>query len=411
MPGRLPRALWCLAMLLAAPARSQELPDLSPPLSVSLVTIGPGGAAWERFGHNLLRVSGGPDQLDQVWDWGRFSFDTERFFIRFAQGDLRYWMQGAQAGPVVGWYANTGRTVLEQRLALTPAQAADLMEFLRWNDTEAHRYYQYHYYLDNCSTRIRDALDRVLGGALRARTDTVVTRWSYREATQRLNQHNPLLYFGLTTLLAATTDKKMTGWEEMFLPGGVSSWVRELRVAGPDGVERPLVEAELVIAAGGSYPVPDQPSRWWPGFLVIGVVLGGVLAATGGARSGARRLFLPTAIVYAVVAGVLGLVMALLWAVSGHQVAWRNENLWQFNLVALALVPMLPAAARGSGPRSGAAHLLAWVIAGGSVLGAVLKVLPIFAQANWDVIALALPANLGLLLGVMGARREKGEVR
>ncbi|MDZ4675470.1 MAG: DUF4105 domain-containing protein [Gemmatimonadota bacterium] len=399
-------SLW-LAFTLASVAAAQSSQETESPLAISLVTIGPGGAVWERFGHNMLRVRGGEEQLDRVWDWGRFSFDTERFFVRFAQGDLRYWMQGADGEGVVGWYANTGRTVAEQRLALSPAQAGQLLEFLRWNDTDEHRYYQYHYYNDNCSTRIRDALDAVLGGALRARTDTVVTRWSYREATKRLNQHNPILYFGLTTLLASSTDKKMTGWEEMFLPGGLAHWVRELTVIGPDGGTRPLVEAETVIAAGGSFPIPGEPSRWWPGFLVLGVLIGGLLTATGRSRSGARRLFLPAAVLYALGAGVLGLVMALLWVVSGHEVAWRNENLWQFNLVALALVPMLPAAMRGGGPRAGAALSLARIIVGCSVLGVLLKLLPVFNQANWDVIVLALPANVGLLLGVLGARSEK----
>lgn len=407
MAGRWHGAGLGLGLLLATSAAAQSPPTETAPLQVSLVTIGPGGAAWERFGHNLLRVRGGTGQLDQVWDWGRFSFDTERFFVRFAQGDLRYWMQGADGPSVVGWYANTGRTVAEQRLALTPAQAGELLEFLRWNDTDEHRYYQYHYYNDNCSTRIRDALDRVLGGALRARTDTVITPWSYREATQRLNQHNPLLYFGLTTLLAAPTDKKMTGWEEMFLPGGLAHWVRELTVPGPDGTPRPLVEAEQVVATGGSFPVPDAPGRWWPGFLMVGVLIGGVLAVTGRSRAGPRRLFVPVAVLYALGAGVLGLVMALLWAVSGHTVAWRNENLWQFNLAALALLPLLPAAARGTGPRARAALSLARLVVACSVLGVLLKVLPMFSQSNWDVIALALPANVGLLLGVLGVS-DKG---
>ena len=408
------RALLALSAVALAPASApaQPEPTTEPPTTISLVTIGPGGAAWERFGHNMLRVRGGAESLDRVWDWGRFSFDTERFFIRFAQGDLRYWMQGADAAGTIGWYAETGRVIEEQHLALTQEQATQVLEFLRWNDTDEHRYYQYHYYNDNCSTRIRDALDAVLGGALRARTDTVVTRWSYREATQRLNQHNPLLYFGLTTLLAGTTDPKMTGWEEMFLPAGLQHWVRELSVTDASGDTVPLVSSETVIAPGGRYPIPAEPGRWWPGFLVVGLGIGLTLAGLGRTRTGIRRAFGPVAMTYALGTGLLGLLMALLWAVSGHAVAWRNENLWQFNLAALALLPLLPAAARGVGPRAGAARRLGQIILGCSVLGVVLKVLPGFAQQNWDVIALALPANLGLMLGLMGsgqgeARREK----
>jgi hypothetical protein len=372
-------------------------------LVVSLVTVGPGAKVFERFGHNMLWVRSARAPIDSVWDWGRFSFQTERFFIRFAQGDLRYWMKGDSAAVYLPWYMATGRTVATQELALTPAQRDRLLARLRENDTEANRYYQYHYYNDNCSTRIRDLLDTVLGGALRARTDTVVTAWSYRDQTLRLNQHNPLIYLGLTTLLAGRTDRRITAWEEMFLPEGLAHWVRELEISDSVGGTRPLLQEEQVLAEGGRFPVPAVPSRWWPGFLVVGLVVGSALAVTGRAsRRRPQRAFLPLAGTYLLIAGLLGLAMALLWAASGHQVTWRNENLWQFNLAALALLPILPAARRGGTRSAPAARALVMVIAGCSLVGVLLKVLPVFGQANWDVIALALPANLGLGLGMLG---------
>lgn len=384
-----------------------EAPAPGSDLAVYLVTVGSGGAVWERFGHNLLWVRSTATPVDSVWDWGRFSFSTERFFLRLAQGDMRYWMAGADGAPWVNWYANTGRSVTLQELVLTPAQRLQLLDFLRWNDDEANRYYQYHFYGDNCSTRIRDALDAVLGGAIRARTDTLVTPWSYRDQTRRLNQHNPVLYFGLTTLLAGATDRKITAWEEMFLPSGLERYIRDVRVPGPEGGMVSLVRREEPLAAGGVYPVPDAPARWWPWFLMVGVLLGSALAATGRTRHPfLRRTFLPLAALYLLIAGGLGLTMALLWSVSGHDVAWRNENLWQFNLASLALLVILPRARRGDARLTAAAWLLALAIVGCSLFGIALKVFPIFDQANWDVIALALPANLGMALGVVGGQRE-----
>lgn len=400
-----------LATALAAPVPAQETaPDADgADLRVYLVTVGSGPQVWERFGHNLLWIRGAASTpVDSVWDWGRFSFDTERFFIRFAQADMRYWMAGADGAPWVNWYASTGRSVSLQELALTPAQRLQLLAFLRWNDDEEHRYYQYHYYLDNCSTRIRDALDAVLGGAIRARTDTAVTEWTFRDHTRRLNQHNPALYFSLTTLLAGWTDRKITAWEEMFLPSGLERWVREVSVPAAEGGWMPLVRGEEVIAAGGRYTVPDAPDRWWPRFLVLGLLLGVSMTVTGRAASGiARKLFLPLAATYLLMAGLFGLTMALLWGVSGHEVAWRNENLWQFNLAALALLAVLPSARRGNERLTAVAWLLALAIVGCSLFGVALKVFPVMNQNNWDVIALALPANLGLALGVVGGRREK----
>lgn len=400
--------------MLGAQEGPPEGPEPGADLAVHLVTIGSGAKVFERFGHNLLWIRSRATPVDSVWHWGRFSFDTERFFIRFAQGDLRYWMKGDLAEVYIPWYMSMGRHVSSQELALTPAQRLQLLEFLRWNDTDEHRFYQYHYYNDNCSTRIRDALDAVLGGAIRARTDTLVTPWSYRDQTKRLNQHNPLLYFGLTTLLAGTTDYKITAWEEMFLPSGLERYIRDVQVPGEDGQLISLVASEQTLAPGGDYPVPEQPSRWWPGFLLVGVLLGTALAVTGRSRHRIwGRTFLPLAAAYLLLAGLLGLTMALLWSVSGHEVAWRNENLWQFNLASLALLAILPSARRGNERLRAAAWLLALAIVGCSLFGVALKVFPAFHQANWDVIALALPANLGLALGVVGgsARSEKGEAR
>lgn len=400
-------AVLLAAVLGSAPAvAGQEAPGAD--LTVSLVTVGPGSAVWERFGHNLLWVQDQRAALDSVWDWGRFSFNTEGFLIKFAQADMRYWMAGDPGTPVVNWYGSGGRTVVRQELALTPGQRVALLAFLREQDTDANRYYQYHYYLDNCSTRIRNALDAVLGGAIRARTDTVLTPWSYRDHTKRLNQHNLAIYVGLTTLLAGTVDRPITAWEEMFLPSGLQRWLREVRVPGAGGVLVPLVVEEATIAPGGRYEVPAAPSTWWPRFLLAGIVVGAGLALSGRtARPWLRRCFLPLAWAYLALAGVSGLLMMLLWSLSGHEVAWRNENLWQFNLAALALVGLLGRARRGEGRARAAARLLVIVVATGSLLGVALKLFPAFDQANWDVIALALPANLGLAAGLLGTGSRK----
>jgi hypothetical protein len=86
-------------------------------------------------------------------------------------------------------------------------------------------------------------------------------------------------------------------------------------------------------------------------------------------------------------------------------VAWGNENILQFNLLALALLPLLPAAGRGVGPRAQWARRLAAAILVLSVLGVIAKLLPGFDQANWEVVAVAVPAHLGLLMGI----RSRGE--
>jgi hypothetical protein len=45
--------------------------------------------------------------------------------------------------------------------------------------------------------------------------------------------------------------------------------------------------------------------------------------------------------------------------------------------------------------------MLAMLVGGLSLLGVALKVLPIFHQVNGQVLALTVPANLGLALGIL----------
>ena len=91
-------------------------------------------------------------------------------------------------------------------------------QFLEWNDTEANRGYYYNYYLDNCSTRVRDAIDRALGGQLKAQFDTMPSGHTWRWETRRILGWNLPLYVVINLALGHPVDTEMTAWQAMFLP-------------------------------------------------------------------------------------------------------------------------------------------------------------------------------------------------
>ena len=103
--------------------------------------------------------------------------------------------------------------------------------------------------------------------------------------------------------------------------------------------------------------------------------------------------------------GLGGLVLAGLWGLTDHTAAYYNENLLQLNLLALPLLWLVPSAAGERIGRARTASTLALLVAGMSLLGLVLKVLPAFYQINGQVIALALPAQLGLAAGLVKRAR------
>jgi len=138
-------------------------------------------------------------------------------------------------------------------------------------------------------------------------------------------------------------------------------------------------------------------------------VLGLALLALGAAardNSLARWLFGFLGGTWALIAGVGGALLLFLWLGSDHEVAWRNQNLWNFNLLALALVPLLPGALRRNPVRVKPALALGFLLVASAILGVIAKGLPGWGQANAEIIALTLPLHTGLALGLRAAIRS-----
>ncbi len=388
-------ALACWAGV-ATPCIAQS-PAVAPgeELTVTLITYEPGGRLFERYGHNAVWIHDTKTGEDEHYDYGRFSFRQKHFLLRFIQGRNWYSMgfeQNVQG--VVDAYIRDGRRVWMQELNLAPAERLKLREFLAWNYRPENRDYAYDEYRDNCSTRIRDALDRVMGGAI-GRFGDSASGWTWRDETRRLNQHSVGLYTGLLIVLGEPTDRVMSRWEQMFLPMRLREALNHVTITGPDGVARPAVRTERLVAPGGRWPIPERPSNWLPGYLAVGLALGGILLL-------ARRTwaFMALATLWMLLVGLVGTLALALWVLTFHREAYANENLLQLNLIALALAVVLPAAWRGSSWAMRPGRFLAALVVGLSVLGLLIKPLPWFGQHNLEVIALVLPGHLAVWAGL-----------
>lgn len=417
-------ALWARAvpiglltgLLLSAPARAGAQPADETPgseLTVYLLTIGPGEAIWERFGHNAIVIRDERTGSEISYDYGRFDFDQDRFLLRFIRGEMLYWMEDDSASWVVYAYTRANRTITAQELALTPEQRLELQRFLRWNVQEENRYYAYDYYRDNCSTRVRDAIDLVLGGALRQQLQAVPAGTTYRTHTQRLTADAPAVNTGLLLALGQPTDQPLTAWEEGFIPMELAEHVRTVSVPDEASGRMPLVRAERVLYRSTAPPPPDAPPARIPAYLLAGLIVGGLLALLGwGGRgaSGARTGLAAGALLLGFLYGLPGTLVVGLWAVTGHDFTYWNENVLQAHPLGLAIAIAVPLALRGSGAAR-VALALAMIAAGLSLSGALLQLVPGFDQRNGEIIALMLPIHLGLAAGVRWALPRRGRQR
>jgi hypothetical protein len=365
--------------------------------------MGVGPAAWERFGHNAIVIEDHRAGTSIAYNYGMFSFRQDNFILRFLQGRMMYWMAGYPTDADVPRYAAAGRAVWRQELWLAPAARLALREFLIWNAQPEHAYYRYDYYRDNCSTRVRDAIDQSIGGALHAQSQLAASG-SFRFHTLRLNAHNPLLYTALDLALGRGADQPILRWDEMFLPLLLHDYVREVRVRDSSGTLRPLVVREDTLVNATRHSVPSRPPRWDWGFLLLGTLVGSCCWWSGWRSStsgGARAAFRIVATGWAVLTGMVGLILAGLWGLTDHAIAGGNENLLQCTVVAIALAVALPLALKHPARWSRAARACALMVGVASLVGVMLKLLPGDDQGNLQILALTVPANLGLVAGVL----------
>jgi hypothetical protein len=400
------RALAC-AVLLAAVAPPVAAQQGADSVVVSVLTMGPGHEIFERFGHISIRVRDFRTGTDTAYNWGMFDFNQPRFIQRFLTGDTQYWMAGYPSLWLIEQYRAAGRWVTEQDLALTPLQADSLARFIRWNAREEHKWYRYDYYRDNCSTRVRDALDMVLGGELKRATAGRKHGVSYRGETLRLAEAFAALNFGMDFALGRRADSTLSAWEEMFIPMRLVQIIRDARVTGADGASHPLVRAERRLVIDDRFAEAEtEPELFWSS-LLVGLFFAGaflVMSMLNRRVPLARWGLIIGASGWHFLAGCTGLIVLVLGVFTRHVYMSQNSNLLVATPLSLALAVMIPMAVRRPTPRSArAVRATSLLVAVAAAAAAALQLLPPFVQGSQAVLAVAVPIEIALAFALWRA--------
>ena len=288
-------------------------------ISVTLITFGLGHEVFERFGHNALLFEDAVTGQSAAYHWGLFSFTEPGFLVRFLTGDTRYWMGAVDGQALIDYERRAGRPTTLQRLNLTPAQAKTLRDFVQWNALEENKYYRYDYFRDNCSTRLRDAIDRALGGTIQRATDSVRTMITFRNESLRLTDGDSPVQAGIDIALGRPADVAVTQWESFFIPMRLRDALRTIRNKGADGADVPLVATELAVALppeARSVPEAQAPPSLTPRYLLAGLLLAALVAALRVMMVSRRSASWGLALFgagWSLVCGVLGVLLLLAW--------------------------------------------------------------------------------------------------
>jgi hypothetical protein len=247
---RVPRALLFVLLLLAALVS----PALAKP-RVELLVMGPGGSFYERYGHAALRVTDGPGDADRVFNFGITNFKRPNYMAEFLGGRVRFWGNVKTWDYTIARYRREDRTLRRLPLNLSDEQAARLVAKLEHMVLPENREYVYDTFRDNCATKIRDYLDEVTGGAVKAALSDVPSERSFHDDVRVGFANLPHLLLPLELVPGPEMDAPRTLWEMTYHPVTLGEAMK--RVQLPTG---PLVGPEVVEHTRAK---PD-PLTGWP---------------------------------------------------------------------------------------------------------------------------------------------------
>jgi hypothetical protein len=210
----------------AAPAAAQRPRDIPPEVAdiyqhypvVELVTMGVGGLIWERHGHIALCVRYADHSQDACYNYGIGDFHRPiGMAAGFFRGTNSFWVGKMDPTFMLSIYRNADRTIWIQPLPLTDEEEQKIIAKLEYDIEDAHRYYAYDHFWDNCTTRVRDILDDATGGKLKKLVGPPDSR-TYRDLARGgfYGMRIPLLITDMA--MGRVTDRVPTYYEKMFLP-------------------------------------------------------------------------------------------------------------------------------------------------------------------------------------------------
>ena len=196
-----------IAVLITTIAVGQGIP-LTENAEISIITVGPGTNLNDSFGHNGFRIRDESSNIDIIYDYGRYDFNTPNFYLKFAQGKLLYEIGSNNFSPFFNYYKKQNRWIKEQILNLDYSEKKALFKYLQTNAKPENKKYTYDFFYDNCATKMRDVLLGLLGEKLEYKEDHITEAYTFRELIQKNVKANSWGSLGMDVAIGAVVDRK-----------------------------------------------------------------------------------------------------------------------------------------------------------------------------------------------------------
>ena len=302
---------------------------LSETAELSILTMGPGNDLNDSFGHSAFRVKDTIQNIDVVYNYGVYDFNTPNFYLKFAQGKLLYTLGRNNFTPFYNYYSKQNRWIKEQVLNLNPSEKKDLFNFLQNNFKPENRTYKYDFFFDNCATKIRDVLATVLKGKISYQDGFESSSYTFRELIQKNVDWNTWGSFGMDIAIGALVDLKATYWEYQFLPEYVFKATDKAKLnRGQEDISLVKKTINLFINS----PKENKSNFFTSPLFIMGLLAFIILGITyKDFKNKIRSRWLDISI-YSIT-GIIGVLLLFLWFATDHSTTHNNYNLlWAFPL-------------------------------------------------------------------------------
>ena len=259
---------------------------------IELYTMGVGSDLFEAFGHGALCVTDEQFPNGACYNYGTADFRDPAVLVwQFLRGRAKFWASRMPLPLMIQAYTEQDRTIYRQAIPLPNDAAVALAAALETDVRPENKYYAYNHYRDNCTTRLRDHLDRASGGLLSAGSD-ILTGQTWRDVTLRGFAIDVRLLIGMEFLVGWQVDSKMTLWDAMFLPDVLRAEAQKRLHADVELVNvrkrplpptAPLAGRWLVFAGAGALTILvafaallGKPRLWRFVLVLSGLLLGAV---------------------------------------------------------------------------------------------------------------------------------------
>jgi len=295
-------------------------------LRISLLTCSPGEELYSTFGHSALRVTDSASNEDIVYNYGTFNFDEPGFYTKFVRGKLLYYLSTEDFSSFKRQYEYEKRSMIEQVLNLSCDEKNKMAQLLHQNLMGDNKFYIYDFLFDNCTTRLRDLLEKAANTAVRF-SDIVKKKTTFRQHIFEYMDYNDKQWtkLGMDLLLGNVTDAVMTNREAMFLPDYLLKGFDSGRIGNKAVVQSKnsiidLPPATLRQAQDGKNIFTGPVFIFW--LLFAAIVLMGL------SKNEAAKKFLNGFDGFLFfITGFAGIVMLVMWFGTDHVVCRNNYNL------------------------------------------------------------------------------------